>query len=88
MIQFNVHQVEDDFHHVTAFEMTDTQFKIRCKCKKGYHTFGNCGDPLTNRTEYRSSHCPNATDPGYATREELAIHITEQTERKLKSKLM
>ena len=82
MISFNAHFVQDDFYHTAAYEMTDTQFKVKCKCKKGYHPFGNCGDPLTNRTEYRSSHCPNATDPGYSVREELAIHITEQTARK------
>jgi hypothetical protein len=81
MISFNVHTAEDGYYHVTAFEMTDTQFKIRCKCKKGHHTFGNCGEPLRNRTEYRSSHCC-LTDES----QELAIHITGQTVRKLKSK--
>ena len=81
MISFKDHFVQDDFYHTAAYEMTDTQFKVKCKCKKGYHVFGNGGDALTNRTEYRSSHCPNATDPGYSAREELAIHITEQTAR-------
>jgi hypothetical protein len=83
MISFDVHTAEDGYYHVTAFEMTDKQFKVRCKCKKGYHLFGNCGDAVTNRTEYRSSHCPE-TD--LCNMREMAIHITEQTVRKLKSK--
>ena len=80
MISFNVHEVQDGYYHVTAFEMGEKQFKVKCKCKKGYHLFGNGGDVLSNRTEYRSSHCLD-TDG-----RELAIHITDQTVRKLKSK--
>ena len=57
MISFKDHFVQDDFYHTAAYEMTDTQFKVKCKCKKGYHVFGNGGDALSNRTEYRSSHC-------------------------------
>ena len=78
MISFNTHFVQDDFYHTAAYEMTDTQFKVKCKCKKGYHVFGNGGDALTNRTEYRSSHCLRQG-------QDLAIRITEQTVRKLKS---
>ena len=79
MISFNAHFVQDDFYHTTAYEMTDTQFKVKCKCEKGYHVFGNGGDALTNRTEYRSSHCLRQG-------RDLAIRITKQTVRKLKSK--
>ena len=60
-----------------AFEMTDTTFRYRCPCKKGFHIHGNGGDPFTNRVEYRSSHCK------YQSRE-LEIHITDKTTRKLK----
>ena len=62
MISFNAHFVQDDFYHTAAYEMTDTQG----------------GDALTNRTEYRSSHCLRQG-------RDLAIHITKQTVRKLKS---
>jgi predicted SprT family Zn-dependent metalloprotease len=79
MIQFTVHEPADEFYHVTAYEMNDSQFKYRCKCKKGYHSHGNCGDPETNRVEYRSSHCPHI-------KTEVAVHITDETARKLKSK--
>jgi predicted SprT family Zn-dependent metalloprotease len=79
MIQFNVHATTDDFHHVRAYEMNDTQFKYKCKCKKGYHAHGNGGDPHSNRVEYRSSHCPHI-------KSEVAVHITDETARKLKSK--
>ena len=34
-----------NFVAVNAFEMTDTQFKYRCSCKKGFHVHGNGGDP-------------------------------------------
>ena len=64
---------------VQAFEMTDTTFKYRCKCKKGFHLHGNGGDPHTNRVEHRSSHCPEFEG-------EVNIHITNNTMRKLKSK--
>ena len=42
---------------VRATLMTDTRFRYRCTCHKGYHTHGNGGDALSNRTEHRSSHC-------------------------------
>ena len=64
---------------VQACEMTDTTFKYRCKCKKGFHIHGNGGDPFTNRVEHRSSHCPDFDG-------EVNIHITDNTKRKLKSK--
>ena len=82
MISFNDHFVQDDFYHTAAYEMTDTQFKVKCKCKKGYHVFGNGGDALTNRTEYRSRHCLRQGD---TDGRDLAIRITKQTVRKLKS---
>ena len=66
---------------VQAFEMTDTQFKYRCTCKKGFHAHGNGGDPFTNRVEHRSSHCPEFEG-------EVCIFITDNTTRncgKLKS---
>ena len=68
-----------DFIAVHAFEMTDTVFKYRCPCRRGFHIHGNGGDPFTNRVEYRSSHCdrsPKAID--------LEIHITDKTTRKLR----
>ena len=62
-----------------AFEMTDTTFKYRCPCKKGFHIHGNGGDPFTNRVEYRSSHCERAKEPV-----EIEIHINDDTTRKLR----
>ena len=62
---------------VQAFVMTDTVFKYRCNCKKGFHIHGNGGDPFTNRVESRSSHCPEFDG-------EVDIHITNNTIRKLK----
>ena len=62
---------------VQAFEMTDTTFKYRCKCKKGFHLHGNGGDPFSNRVESRSSHCPEFDG-------EVNIHITDNTTRKLR----
>jgi hypothetical protein len=73
------HMTDLDFVLVHAYEMTDTVFKYRCPCKKGYHMHGNGGDPLTNRIEYRSSHCersPKSID--------LEIVIDDRTERKIK----
>ena len=74
--------------HTAAYEMTDTQFKVKCKCKKGFHVFGNGGDASSNRTEYRSSHClrHSPAPAGQGDGQDLAIRITEQTVRKLKSK--
>ena len=67
---------------VDACEMTDTQFKYPCKCKKGFHVHGNGGDPWTNRVEDRTSHCQ-----GIHKGREMRIHITDSnTIRKLKSK--
>ena len=65
-----------------AFEMTDTTFKYRCLCKKGFHVHGNGGDPFTNRVEYRSSHCIAQQKSKESV--ELEIHITDDTIRKLK----
>eukprot|EP01044_Picomonas_judraskeda_P001854 COSAG03_NODE_119_length_12315_cov_126.503847_5_plen_89_part_00 len=73
------HGSDLDFVMVDAFEMTDTQFKYRCFCTKGYHVHGNGGDPFTNRVEYRSSHCPSRNQQS----KHLEIHITDRTERKL-----
>ena len=64
-----------------AVEMTDTTFKYKCPCKKGFHVHGNGGDPFTNRVEYRTSHCQRSKEPV-----ELEIHITDKTTRKLKTK--
>ena len=70
---------EIDFIAVHAFEMTDTTFKYRCPCKKGFHIHGNGGDPFTNRVEYRSSHCKRSKMPV-----DLEIHINDDTTRKLR----
>ena len=64
---------------VDACEMTDTTFKYKCNCKKGFHVHGNGGDPFANRVESRSSHCAEFKG-------EMRIHITDNTIRKLKSK--
>ena len=42
------HGSDLDFVLVHAYEMTDTQFKYKCSCKKGFHCHGNGGDPFTN----------------------------------------
>ena len=73
------HGTDSDFVAVQAFEMTDTTFKYKCPCKKGFHIHGNGGDPFTNRVEYRSSHCERSKEPV-----ELEIHITDDTIRKLR----
>ena len=73
-----VHMPALDFEFVHAYEMNDTQLKYRCKCKKGYHVHGNGGDPLTNRVEYRASHCPHRLSKN------LEIHITDKTIRNLR----
>jgi len=73
------HMPDLDFVLVHAYEMTDTTFKYKCSCKKGFHIHGNGGDPFTNRIEYRSSHClrsPQQVD--------LDIVIDDRTTRKLK----
>ena len=73
-----------DFIVVHAYEMTDTAFKYKCPCKKGFHIHGNGGDPFTNRIEYRSSHCiaqPNGSSPESV---DLEIVIDDRTVRKLK----
>ena len=63
---------------VQAFEMTNTTFKYRCKCKKGFHVHGNGGDPFSNRVESRSCHCQAFEGP-------VRIVIDEDTLRKIKS---
>ena len=73
------HLTNLDFVATHAYEMTDTTFKYKCPCKKGFHIHGNGGDPSTNRVEYRTSHCQRSKEPV-----ELEIHITDQTTRKLK----
>ena len=79
MIHFTIHsQTDDEVKHVHAYEMTDTQFRYRCSCKRGYHWHGNGGDPFKNRREFRSSHCSKDD-------RELCIHIDERTTRTLKS---
>jgi hypothetical protein len=75
------HGSDLDFTAAHAYEMTDTQFKYRCLCKKGFHCHGNGGDPFTNRVEYRSSHCDRSSQS-----EDLEIHIDDRTVRKLISK--
>ena len=73
------HMPDLDFELVHAYEMTDTTFKYKCPCKKGFHCHGNGGDPFKNRIEYRSSHCdraPHSVD--------LEIVINDRTVRKLK----
>ena len=79
------HGSDLDFVLVHAYEMTDTTFKYKCSCKKGFHIHGNGGDPFTNRIEYRSSHCiaqqPNGSSPKSV---ELEIMIDDRTVRKLK----
>ena len=68
----------DDYCHVTAFEMTDAVFKYRCQCKRGWHSHGNGGD-TSNRTEYRVAHCLKHAG------KQMAIHITDETVRKIKT---
>jgi len=67
------------FTAIHAYEMTDTQFKYKCSCKKGFHCHGNGGDPFSNRIEYRSSHCERAPQSI-----DLEIRIDDRTVRKLK----
>ena len=45
---------------VQAFEMTDTTFKYRCNCKKGFHLHGNGGDFPTESSLARAT-APNST---------------------------
>jgi hypothetical protein len=79
MSEFHVYGGEcDDYYHVTAFEMTDAVFKYRCQCKRGWHSHGNGGD-TRNRTEYRVAHCPHSQG------RHMCIHITDETDRKIKS---
>ena len=83
------HGSDLDFTAVHAYEMTDTQFKYRCLCKKGFHCHGNGGDPFTNRVEYRSSHCvAPSTDERPSHSEDLEIHIDDRTVRKLTNKTL
>ena len=73
------HMPDLDFELVHAYEMTDTVFKYMCPCRKKFHCNGNGGDPLTNRIEYRSSHCERSPHSVY-----LEIVIDDTTVRKLK----
>ena len=78
-ITYHMQVIEDlDFVVVHAYEMTDTQFKYKCLCKKGFHCHGNGGDPFTNRIEYRSSHCLRSSQSI-----DLEILIDDRTTRKL-----
>ena len=79
MPDFHTHQSDPHDIHVHAYEMTDTQFKYKCLCKKGFHIHGNGGDPFTNRIEYRSSHCLRSSQSI-----DLEIVIDDRTTRKLK----
>ena len=84
-ITYHMQVIEDsDFITTHAFEMTDTTFKYRCPCKKGFHVHGNGGDPFTNRVEYRSSHCQFQSCVAQQRSKEpleLEIHITNETAR-------
>ena len=49
----------------TATHITPTQFRIFCYCKQGYHTFGNCKDQHSHRSESRGMaghNCDKYTD--------------------------
>ena len=64
---------------VHASQITDTTFRIRCACRKGFHLFGSNGD-LSDRHEHRVSHCERYDGP-------ICIVIDEDTDRpKLKRK--
>ena len=47
---------------VHASQITDTTFRIRCACRKGFHLFGSNGD-LSDRHEHRVSHCERYDGP-------------------------
>ena len=76
------HGSDLDFVLVHAYEMTDTTFKYKCSCKKGFHIHGNGGDPFTNRIEYRSSH--SIAQQSSPQSIDLEIMIDDRTVRKLK----
>ena len=81
------HMPDLNFEIVHAYEMTDTVFKYKCSCKKGFHIHGNGGDPFTNRVEHRSSHCLRSTQqPNERASQsiDLEIMIDDRTVRKLK----
>ena len=81
------HMPDLNFELVHAYEMTDTTFKYKCSCKKGFHIHGNGGDPFTNRIEYRSSHClrsPQQPNERSSQSIDLEIVIDDRTVRKLK----
>ena len=81
------HMPDLNFEIVHAYEMTDTVFKYRCPCKKGFHIHGNGGDPFHNRIEYRSSHClrsPQQPNERSSQSIDLEIVIDDRTVRKLK----
>ena len=81
------HMPDLNFELVHAYEMTDTAFKYKCSCKKGFHIHGNGGDPFHNRIEYRSSHClrsPQQPNERSSQSIDLEIVIDDRTVRKLK----
>jgi hypothetical protein len=81
------HMPDLNFEIVHAYEMTDTVFKYKCSCKKGFHIHGNGGDPFHNRIEYRSSHClrsPQQPNERSSQSIDLEIVIDDRTVRKLK----
>ena len=60
----------------TATLITPTQFRIFCDCKRGYHTFGNCKDQHSHRTESRGTaghHCDKYID--------CLVEINESTKK-------
>ena len=64
--------------HVT--QITETTFRYPCSCKRGFHIHGSNGD-LSNREEYRSSHCHSAVHKYDGP---VCIVIDDDTERVLK----
>lgn len=69
---------------VTACEMNDVHFRYKCPfgCRSRFHKHGNCGDTETDRIEYRLLHCDKIPSGS----EMMAIHITEDTPRKLRKR--
>jgi hypothetical protein len=65
---------------VHATQITETTFRYPCCCKRGFHIHGSNGD-LSNREEYRSSHCHSAVHKYDGP---VCIVIDDDTERVLK----
>ena len=61
---------------VVASYIDKYQFGFQCPFCSLEHIHGNCNDYLTNRYEYRGSHCDNYEG-------EFKILITKETERRL-----